>query len=61
MKGTYATVKCCGKRRGLFPGGVLVCSVCDFSHEHASRMPNERYAKDIPENKHYWPVGAFYA
>lgn len=41
---------CCKKRRGLFPGEVLVCPVCDFSHEGASVMPNESKARDVPDN-----------
>jgi hypothetical protein len=38
----------CGKRRGLLHG-ILICPVCDYSHEGASVIPNEDQVKDIPE------------
>lgn len=52
----WFSVLCCGKRRGLFPGDVLVCPRCDFSHEGASVIPNERYAKDVPMGLKKWRV-----
>lgn len=41
-------VHCCGKKRGVFPGGVLICGYCDYGHPGASSIPNEQYAKDVP-------------
>lgn len=52
--GSIFTVMCCGSRRGILPGGVLVCASCDFNHEHATVMPNERHAKDVPEGVKHW-------
>jgi hypothetical protein len=49
-------VFCCGKRRGVFPGGVLVCPNCDFDHASATVMPNERYARDVPPGQRMWEV-----
>jgi hypothetical protein len=43
-------VECCNRRRGVAPGNVLVCSVCDFDHNHATVMPNEYRIKDVPEH-----------
>lgn len=43
------TCKWCGQRRGLLPGDILICSQCDYDHDHATVIPNERYAKDVPE------------
>jgi hypothetical protein len=44
------TVECCGRRRGLAPGVVLVCSVCDYDHNHATVIPNEHSIKDVPKH-----------
>lgn len=57
MERGYAPVECCNKRRGLFPGGVLVCSTCDFDHTKATTMPNENKARDVPEELWWWKVG----
>lgn len=41
-------VYCCGVRRGLMPGGILVCYRCDFAGAHGPSetiqivsLPNE--------------------
>lgn len=44
-------VACCGRRRGLLPGDVLVCSRCDFDHGHATVIPNENKARDVPDGQ----------
>lgn len=44
----YFEVVCCARRRGLFPGGVLVCGRCDYDHEKATVIPNENQARDVP-------------
>lgn len=49
-------IYCCGKRRGMLPGGVLVCGRCDFDHDAATVIPNERYVKDIPGIGRMWEV-----
>lgn len=54
-------VFCCGTSRGVFPGGILVCARCDFNHDGASVMPNERYAKDVPKGgDRMWDVPRLY-
>lgn len=49
-------VACCGTRRGLFPGEVLVCPRCDYDHSSATIIPNDVFAKDVPESIPYWWV-----
>jgi len=51
------TVRCCGRRRGLFPGGVLICSACDYDNEYATVMPNEWQARDVPPHQPVWHPG----
>jgi len=52
----YFEVVCCGRRRGMLPGNVMVCSKCDFSHEHGTGIPNERLVKDIAPGIWQWPI-----
>lgn len=47
-------VICCGRRRGVLPGGVLVCSWCDYGE--ASVIPNENKVKDVPPGQRWWRV-----
>ena len=54
--GGYVRVECCGKRRGVLPGGVLVCSQCDYNHDKATVIPNENRARDVPVDRKYWPI-----
>ena len=49
-------VFCCGRSRGVFPGGVLVCSRCDYTDKGVTVLPNERYAKDVPSGVREWEV-----
>lgn len=49
-------VRCCGRRRGLLPGGVLVCSRCDYQDDAATVIPNENRAKDVPDGLKFWRV-----
>lgn len=49
------SVLCCGRRRGLI-NGVLVCSRCDYDNGKATVIPNERFAKDVPEGVTQWPT-----
>ena len=51
----YFEVACCKRRRGLI-NGVLVCSVCDFDHDRATVIPNERLAKDVPAGVWHLPI-----
>jgi hypothetical protein len=44
----YFEVVCCGRRRGLLPGKVLLCSKCDYNHDGATVVPNENQVKDVP-------------
>lgn len=48
--GSHFTVQCCGKRRGLLPGVILLCSVCDYDHHKATVIPNEHSIKDVPKH-----------
>ena len=41
--------KWCDRRRGVLPGGILICGFCDYDHDHATVIPNERLIKDVPE------------
>lgn len=50
-------IYCCGRRRGLFPGDVLVCSRCDYDSEYATVMPNENKARDVPKWARTWYPG----
>jgi hypothetical protein len=50
-------VACCELRRGLLPGGILICPVCDYDHASATIIPNERVAKDVPEGNKVWTPG----
>lgn len=50
------TVTCCGRRRGILPGGVLVCSRCDYNHDKATTIPNEGQARDVPQELSHWRV-----
>ena len=50
------SVLCCGRRRGLMPGGALVCSRCDFDHPKATVMPNEHAVRDVPPGVVLWRV-----
>lgn len=50
----FVTCVHCGRRRGVFPGWVLVCSRCDYAE--ASVMPNENLAKDAPPGAQEWQV-----
>lgn len=43
----YFEVACCGRRRGLLPGNILVCSRCDYTK--VSVIPNENKARDVPD------------
>lgn len=45
----YFEVACCGRRRGLLPGNILVCSRCDFDNDKATVIPNENKACDVPD------------
>ena len=47
LKGFFE-VACCKRRRGFFPGSVLVCSRCDYAE--TSVMPNESQARDVPSD-----------
>ncbi len=40
------TVGCCGKRRGLLPGGALICPVCDHTPGNGN-APNEAQVRDV--------------
>lgn len=44
---TFA-VLCCERRRGVLPGGIFVCSRCDYDHDHATHLPNEGAIADMP-------------
>lgn len=52
----WFTVACCGKRRGLI-NGALICSRCDFDHDHATVVPNENKARDVPQDLKVWTPG----
>jgi hypothetical protein len=43
----FAVLCACGRRRGILPQGVLLCSLCDYEHEYATAIPNERLIKDV--------------
>jgi hypothetical protein len=45
-------VACCGKRRGLLPGGVLVCPACD--HAEASTVPNGHLIRGVRPDATHW-------
>lgn len=54
--GRWFTVACCGKRRGILPGGILICPVCDFDHDKATTIPNVSKVKDVPLGRRSWLV-----
>lgn len=49
-------VACCGRRRGLLPGGVLVCSRCDYT-DGGTYGPPEQQVRDAPEWAVVWTPG----
>lgn len=53
----YFEVACCRRRRGLI-NGILICPTCDYNHDHATVIPNEHHARDVPANTwHIYPNG----
>lgn len=52
-------IECCNRRRGVMPGGVLLCSRCDFNHDGGTVVPNESQARDTPGNLRLWRVPPF--
>jgi hypothetical protein len=42
-------VACCGRRRGMLPQGILICSKCDYDHASVTVVPNENKIKDVAE------------
>jgi hypothetical protein len=51
----YFSVACCKRRRGLLPGGILICSICDgaeYRHPDAT-IPNAGQARDMPADEWY--------
>jgi hypothetical protein len=49
-------VVCCGRRRGVLPGGVLVCNRCDISVADGTGLPNENKVRDVPAGQKWWRV-----
>lgn len=52
-------VTCCGWRRSVLPGGVIVCTSCDYAKKdgHTSWIPNEvHFMDDIPAEVDVWRV-----
>lgn len=51
----YFSVACCGRRRGLLPGGILFCTVCDGAESLRpdAMAPNAGQARDMPDNEWY--------
>ena len=52
----YFSVACCRRRRGLLPGGVLYCAVCDGGEAVGfpdALAPNSGQARDMPDNEWY--------
>lgn len=50
---TFFQVACCGVRRALLPGRVLLCPRCDFDHAKATSVPNETQARDVEPGTWY--------
>lgn len=48
-------VLCCGRRRGVFPRGVLVCQRCDYTSP-TMVLPNENQVEDVPLGVKTWEV-----
>jgi len=49
----YFQVACCGRRRARLPGGIIICSRCDFDHDHATVIFNEGRVRDLPSDTWY--------
>lgn len=49
-------VHCCGKRRNLFPGGILVCLHCDQPREHMANMGNLVGSHVVQTEQRRWDV-----
>lgn len=50
-------VECCGRRRGMLPSGVLICSHCDQDNQSGSSIPNGHLIKDVPVGYSKWHIG----
>ena len=47
-------IECCERRRGILPGGVLLCPTCDFNHDGATVVPNATKVRDAPKHAAVW-------
>lgn len=54
------TVNCCGHPRGII-NGALICTRCDYDHDHATVIPNEHLARDVPPDTDRWQAGRWNA
>ncbi len=51
-------VMCCGRRRSILPGGVILCSDCDYDRKEGqvSTVPNEFQSVGVPVPMSIWKI-----